>query len=69
MEGVEASRRIGFYSSHRGNTRSDLGPPHPTHSASYQLTGRPHWGQRQRSSIDQRVREEDTIRWDENTVS
>ncbi len=32
-----------------GNRRSDLGSPQPTHSASYQLIGKPHLGQRQRS--------------------
>jgi hypothetical protein len=32
------------------NKSFDLGSPHAAHLASYQLIGRPHWGQRQRSS-------------------
>ena len=32
------------------NNRADRFAPHPMHSASYQLIGRLHWGQRQRSS-------------------
>ena len=32
------------------NNRSDRFAPHPAHSASYQLIGRLHWGQCQRSS-------------------
>jgi hypothetical protein len=47
---LDKPKKARVHSSGRENRRSDLGPPHPAHCASYQLIGRPHWGQSQRSS-------------------